>query len=81
MSVKITEMRGDEEVFHVVDMDARGDISIAYIKAGEYYNSIIQYKGQPIGEVWMGISMTDIRQKTYAYLVNLENAIESWRNT
>ena len=78
--VEIREMRGDEEVFHVVDMDARGDISIAYIKAGEYYNSIIQYKGQPIGEVWMGISMTDIKHKTYAYLVNLEYAIESWRD-
>ena len=67
-------------VFHVVDMDARGDISIAYVKAGEYYNSIILYNGQPIGEVWMGTSMTDIRQKTYGYLVNLGNAIESWRN-
>lgn len=81
MSVKITEMRGNEEVFHVVEMDTIGDISIAYVKAGEYYNSIIQYNGQPIGEVWMGTSMTDIKQKTYAYLVNLEHAIESWRNT
>lgn len=80
MSVKITEMRGNEEVFHVVEMDAIGDISIAYVKAGEYYNSIIQYNEQQIGEVWMGISMTDIKQKTYAYLVNLEYAIESWRD-
>ena len=81
MSVKITEMCGDKEVFHVVEMDVRGDISISYVKVGEYYNSIIQYNGQPIGEVWMGTSMTDIRQRTYTYLVNLENAIESWRNT
>ena len=81
MSVKITEMCGDKEVFHVVEMDVRGDISIAYAKAGGYYHSIIQYNGRQIGEVWMGISMTDIRQRTYAYLVNLENAIESWRNT
>lgn len=81
MSVKITEMRGNEEIFHVVDVDVRGDISIAYVKAGEYYNSIITYNGQFIGEVWMGISMIDIRQRTHAYLVNLGNAIESWRNT